>query len=488
MLKSTTILNKKKISFNLIGLINFTFAFFPVSFIFGNLITNVNILVFCILGILYLKSKIFEIKYNLILKLIFLFFLVIFFSTSLSFIKSLYIEGYDYTNLIRLIKSITFFRYFLMLLIIYKLGELNILDFKYFFISAALVTIVVGFDVIYQYIFGFNTIGLKSYGAHNSGFFGKEWIAGGFIQNFSFFTILSIFFLLKNKKNLQFILTLITICFLGLGIVYSGNRSPFILFFLGLLLLFLFNNKLRKIISVSIVCFLLLFKFVVLSDPIFKDTYKSAYQNIMGIFSSLHKFNLDTSAGNQIKSDLKTTVEKEEYLFPLYPQYKGFFRTFDPRARLLLTAIDTWKENKLFGNGIKSFRIDCFKLVGSAIYPEAGYNLYPDVKLFKRNRLCSNHPHNYYFEILTETGIVGLFIIITIAILFFVFIFKNFKVLKREKIENFILLAAIISLLLEVFPFKPTGSIFTTNDATYIILLTSIILSYYKKFSMGHND
>jgi len=39
-------------------------------------------------------------------------------------------------------------------------------------------------------------------------------------------------------------------------------------------------------------------------------------------------------------------------------------------------------------------------------------------------------------------------------------------------------LAATISLILEVFPFKSSGSVFTTNDAAYIILIASIILSH----------
>ena len=177
------------------------------------------------------------------------------------------------------------------------------------------------------------------------------------------------------------------------------------------------------------------------------------------------------------------TKKKEQYFFPLYPQDKGFFNTLRPHIRILLTAVDTWKKNKIFGNGIRSFREDCIKLVGSAIYPEAGYNLAPDIKLFKRNRTCSNHPHNYYFEILTDTGIVGLFVTLTIALLFIVFILKNFKLFKGNNIENFILLAATISLILEVFPFKSTGSIFTTYDATYITLISSIILSYKKKLT-----
>jgi len=486
MQKSTIISNKKNLSFNSIILINLVFAFFPISFIFGNLITNINLLLFCILGVFHLKSKIFEIKFNLPIKIIFFLFFAILFSTSLSFIKSLYIEGYEYIHLIRLVKSIIFFRFFLMLLIIYKLSELNILNFKYFFASASFAALVVGLDVIYQYIFGFNIIGLKSHGSHNSGFFGEEWIAGGFIQNFSFFPILFACFILRNKKNLRFILTLIIICVLGASIVYSGNRSPLILFFLGLFLLFLSNNKLRKVIPVSLICFFLLFKFVIFSDAEVKSTYQSTYHNIMGLFSPLHKLNLNTSADNEVKENSKLTIEKEQYLFPLYPQYTGFFRSYNPRIRLFLTSIDTWKKNKIFGNGIKSFRIDCFKLVGSSIYPEAGYNLYPEVRLFKRNRLCSNHPHNYYFEILTEIGILGLFTTLTIALLFIIFIFKNFKLFKGDNVENFILLAATLSLFLEVFPFKPSGSIFTTNNVTYIILLSSIILSYYKRFSKDH--
>jgi O-antigen ligase len=99
----------------------------------------------------------------------------------------------------------------------------------------------------------------------------------------------------------------------------------------------------------------------------------------------------------------------------------------------------------------------------------------------KKNRLCSSHPHNYYFEILTETGIVGLFVTLMIASLFVVFILKNFKFFKGNNIENFILLAATIGLILEAFPFRSSGSIFTTNNATYIILIASIILSHKKR-------
>ena len=145
--------------------------------------------------------------------------------------------------------------------------------------------------------------------------------------------------------------------------------------------------------------------------------------------------------------------------------------------RIYLAAIDLWKMNgvfeKIFGSGIKSFREDCWKLEGQPdVY--LGEALMPN----KKNRLCANHPHNYYLQILIETGIVGLFIIFVIASLFIAFISKNLRFIKNISIENFILFSAIISLILETFPLRSAGSLFTTMNAAYLILISAIILSH----------
>ena len=178
---------KKNIKINTILLTNLTLAFFPISFIIGNFITNLNIVIFCLLGIYHLRTKILKTNYNLPIKIIFLFFLIIFFSTTLSFVQSLYSGGYDQYNLERFVKSIVFFRFFLMLIIVYLLSDQDILNFKYLFFTTAFSPLIVSLDVIFQYIFGFNLVGIKSDGWFNSGFFGDELIAGGFIQKFLFF-------------------------------------------------------------------------------------------------------------------------------------------------------------------------------------------------------------------------------------------------------------------------------------------------------------
>ena len=264
-----------KKNINPILLTNLIFGFFPVSFILGNLATNVNTLLFCCLGIFHLRSKILSFKFNFYIKIIFLFFFIIFFSTSISCIRSFFYDGYEYVHLTRLIKSIMFFRFFLMLIIIYLLNEFNILNFKYFFISATFFSLLLSLDIIYQYFSGFNIIGLKGHIYYNTGFFGDEIIAGSFIQRFSFFSIFFIAYILSNKNNARFTLTTFAICVLGVGVLFSGNRMPLILFFFGLLLTFLFRIKLKKIITAGLIVLIIIFNFIFSSNEIINTRFMS---------------------------------------------------------------------------------------------------------------------------------------------------------------------------------------------------------------------
>ena len=179
----------KNYSININQLTNLVFAFFPLSFLFGSLIVNVNFLLFCCLGIYHLKSKIFATNFYFPIKIIFLFFLLVFLSTVISFTKSLYFNGFEDSELSRLIKSIIFFRYFLFLLIVYLTNKSGILNFRYFFLTTALASVSLSLDIIFQYIFGFDILGNKPSDFYYSGFFGDEFIAGGYIQRFAFFAI-----------------------------------------------------------------------------------------------------------------------------------------------------------------------------------------------------------------------------------------------------------------------------------------------------------
>jgi len=456
--------NPEKVKDNDYRLINLIFGFFPISFVMGSLIINVNLLIFCIFGIYYLKSKILTIKFDFTLKIIFLFFLVVFIASGVSLIKFLYFDGYGDNNLSRFLKSIFLFRYFLFLIIIFLLNKFDILKFKYFFVFAFISSIVVSIDIIFQYFVGYNTIGLKNAGTRNSGFFGDEHIAGGYILRFSIFAILFVILFFKDKNYIKLLSTLFTICILGAGILFSGNRMPLSVFIFGLALLFFSNFKIKKILFLSLISLILFLTIVISSN----NSYKNIYQSFLG------------QAKNVLLGQGITKWRKVEHIVTdkNIVENKTTFYTVkweSEHRRLYLTAIDTWKFSKVLGNGIKSFREDCHRLREQ---PDVSLeeNLYPG----KKNRLCSNHPHNYYFEMLTETGIAGLSVIFVLACIFIIFIFKNYKLMKVTNIENFFLCSAIISLILETLPLRSSGSIFTTNNTTYIILITAIILCYKK--------
>jgi len=457
------ILTKKNLSFNTVSLINFTFCFFPISFILGNLVTNINLLLFCTIAIFYLKSKILTYKFNFPLKIILVFFLLVIFSTSLNLFQSLYSGEYEKSDFSRMIKSILFFRFFIILLVIYVLSEFDIINYKFFFISAAIFPILISADVIFQYIFGFNVIGIKSLIRHNSSFFGDELISGGYIENFAFFSILFFIHKMGNKNNLSNVTLLIfTICILAIGILLSGNRMPFFLFLLGLFLLFFLGKKLRKILLISFCIIPIIFASIFSVDQNFKRHHAQFYVFFKDAVVSVSK-KLTNDLFSQTKEKMELEKEEKWTESNEQPEEKA-------NKKMIFTALETWKKNKVFGNGIKSFRVECVKILNE-----------------QKRGICSTHPHNYYIESLIDVGIVGIAVVIGIGFAFIIFLLRNYYALKQmNSLENLFLLAAIISLFLEVFPLKSSGSVFTTSNATYIILMASIIMSY-KKLLLGKN-
>ena len=111
------------------------------------------------------------------------------------------------------------------------------------------------------------------------------------------------------------------------------------------------------------------------------------------------------------------------------------------------------------GGGINSFHYNCIKTVSA----------------------CASHPHNYYLEILSEHGLIGMilwsyvfFYVTFISIIKKYFLNSNFT--KNNLITPFAIL-----FLVEIFPFKTTGSFFTTGNATFIFLILSVIIALYRK-------
>ena len=125
---------------------------------------------------------------------------------------------------------------------------------------------------------------------------------------------------------------------------------------------------------------------------------------------------------------------------------------------LFMNAIFVWEDNKIFGFSLKNFLKKC-----------------NEKSLFK----CSQHPHNFYLDMLVTTGLLGLIIILSFLIIVLLNIIKISKTLYRTKnsLNSKYLILLIFNFLMYFFPFQSTGGFFTTSNSTYMIVITSLLIT-----------
>ena len=128
------------------------------------------------------------------------------------------------------------------------------------------------------------------------------------------------------------------------------------------------------------------------------------------------------------------------------------------------TAVKIFYNYPVFGSGLKTFRDESSKI----IYRSG--NEYVDDKRW------ANHPHQFHFEFLAETGIFGYISFITFFLLSIIWGIRSYLTNK-----NFYKLSSILFICLSLMPILPTGSFFTTYGATIFFINFAIMISYNKK-------
>ncbi len=423
-------------------IINFLISLFPISFIAGNLIINLNIIILILLSIFFYKKEIFNLNYYLLDKLIFSFFALVLFTGIYNDVE-FYISGEFQSNFNTIVKSILFFKYLLLYLVVRYLIEQNIIKIKIFYISCSVLSAFVAFDIFYQFIFGEDIFGFEAKRNYRrlSGPFGDELVAGGYLQRFSMFVffVIPVFFSERFEKYLKFFIPIIFLIF-ALSILLTGNRMPLILFSLSIFLILLIKNPLRKFFAPILVIFPIVFAIVYHSNYAVKNNYSNFV------------FQLNKMVG--------IVAERNFYNIP--PSHLKEFASF----------YDTWLMNKFVGGGIKNFRYYC--------------HIRPNAEEYQKK--CNMHPHNYYLEILTETGIIGLMLILTIFLNVIYLFIKNQNLFKNRTKYNQVYFPFFILFLIEIFPIKSTGSFFTTGNTTYFFLILSILISLLRKQNSIENE
>ena len=210
---------------------------------------------------------------------------------------------------------------------------------------------------------------------------------------------------------------------------------PLLLFIFSLVLIMFLNKQLKKYIIYFAAIFTIIFSIIYNLNSEVKINFDNMYKEISGISFTI------------LNEDFK-----DERSSPYYNEFSSFY--------------ETWKLNKFIGGGIKTFRYYC--------HLRANIDRNSDF-------ICNMHPHNYYLEILTETGLIGFLICLSFfsIILYISFFKKYFSVSSLQ--NNIIIVPFIFLLLMEIFPLRSSGSFFTTVNTTYIFLIIGILIGLIRK-------
>lgn len=387
----------------------------------NKLIYNYFLFLFSIIPLSFLIGPAFSLSTIIIIDLSFLIYL--FFQKDFFFLKNetfkyfLILYGYLIINLfISIDSNIGIYRNLGFLRIIIFFVAINYFLIEKKFLNKVLIfwlitLFIVVFDVFIEGIFGKNILGYGGIyggagGSRIVSFFKNEPIVGGFL--FSFYMIFLGYLSDKVDTKYNYLVLLFGIFFL-LAIIITGERSNGIKAILGFLLFILFYKKinLKYKITFFISCIIIIVFFV-------------------------SNFNF---LKMRYTSQLKTYLNTDNVYINLY---KSGYQVF--------------KNNPILGVGNKNYRIETCK---ENIKEKKNKDLY----------VCQTHPHQIYFELLSEHGLVGF-------ILIFYILYKLIFSRIREVMSgsNYLQIGSLIYMLLTFLPVLPSGAFFGDFNITLFLL------------------
>src|SRR5210317_92315 len=279
-------------------------------------------------------------------------------------------------------------------------------------------------DGYIQYFTGTNLSGIKMKWIRVSSFFGDELIMGSYLSRL--FPLLFALFLIKKKQKHEIYFIGVLFILVDVLIFMSGERSAF--FFLNLSTVFIIilikeYQKFRLItFIIAIICVVIL---SLNSSKLNERMFKGPAED-MGL----------------VKSSKEAVI---------------FSKVHDS---LIRTAYNMFKDQPIFGQGPKMFRVIC-----------------KDEKYATGVKPCMTHPHNFYVQLLAETGIVG-FLFLFSALIYVVFIsLRQFKSIilkqKRPLTDYQVCLLAVV--LITVWPLTPNGNFFNN----WLMVVYGLPIGFY---------
>jgi O-antigen ligase len=323
--------------------------------------------------------------------------------------------------------SFFYIRIAIFALLISYLIDLNkkILDYFYYALLITFFTLII--DGYFQYFSGFNILGYPMFPGRVSSFFKDKLILGSYLVRL--FPLLFALFVIRPNKHLfeksgMFILFILV----DILIFLSGERASFLFLNLSTIFIICFISQYKLARLLVLICAYFLITFITLNDKQIYDRY------ITSVNQNLHFGKSDSS------------------LNIFSPAHDSFART----------AWNMFLDKPILGHGPNLFRIKCSNplyAVGSSP--------------------CNTHPHNFYVQLLAETGIAG-FLFLVGLFLFFIYlmikyIFEYF-IYKKNFLSDY-QICLLSGLLITLWPITTNGNIFNNH----LMMLYGLQMGFFRK-------
>jgi O-antigen ligase len=321
--------------------------------------------------------------------------------------------------------SLFYFRIGVFSCLIWHLIEQDKKILNYFYYALVISFSVLIVDGYIQFFSNTNIVGLPKAGVRISSFFGDESIMGSYLSRL--FPLLFALFAVKDKKKLELYFMILFFLLLSGLVLISGERAAFFFYFLSFIFIIIFMKgyaKLRIALSVGSVIFIII------------------------IISSFDQIK------NRMLLNPSTTITK----FIFTPEHDSLIRT----------AYNMFLDKPLVGHGPKMFRVIC-----------------KDKKYAVGITPCMTHPHNFYVQLLAETGIIGFSFLFSVFVYVLYCSYRQFKsiVLRQKRYLTDYQVCLLAAILVTVWPITTNGNFFNN----WLMIVYSLPVGFYLHSIYGKN-
>jgi len=333
--------------------------------------------------------------------------------------------------LLSLESSLFYFRFGIFACLIWYLISKNISFLKYFFYCLLAVFCFLIFDGYFQFLLGFNVFGQEVIGGfHVTSIFDRPKLGSFLARLFPLLLALMIAVRIRDKYVMVF--GGILFILIDVLVYVTGERTSFMYMLISSLFIILLINRFQYVRLVTLCVSLLLIVGITFVSPTVK------------------------------KRMVDTTLEQvgfgSDQLIFFSPQHDSHIKT----------AFNMFLDKPILGHGPKMFRVKCSD-------PQYAVGISP----------CSTHPHNFYVQLLAETGILGfLFLFSTFAYVMYC-TYRQLKTifLKQKRYLSDYQVCLLAGILISVWPFSPNGNFFNN----WLAIIYSLPIGFYLHSVYGRN-